>query len=41
VDETYLGGLEESFAGRQHGDKVLVHLPANRLGTGQTTINKD
>ena len=30
VDETYLGGLEESVAGRQHGDKVFYksNLPA-------------
>jgi len=36
VDETYLGGLEEGLAGRQHGDKAFIVVAAqadgNRIG---------
>ena len=34
MDETYLGGLEESLAGRQHGDKVLIVVAAQANGSG-------
>src|SRR5207302_9204412 len=32
VDETYLGGLEEGTAGRQHGDKALIVVAAQADG---------
>ena len=34
VDETYLGGLEEGVAGRQHGDKALIVVAAQADGSG-------